>query len=157
MKEFLSQRGIPFEEIDVSRDAAAAQELARRTGRMAVPVTDIDGNLVVGFDQPQLEYYLSLSKSSQGPSFGASVADAAKYSASQGHGLISGAYIGAIKPGMPAALAGLKPGDVITRLDSTVINSASDLDHALSHLEKGARVRISFVREGQPRQAEGLL
>jgi S1-C subfamily serine protease len=157
VKEFLSQRGIPFAEVDVSRDAGAAQELARRTGRMAVPVTDIDGNLVVGFAPQQLEHYLSQAKTSQAPSFGASVADASKYSASHGLGVLSGAYVGAVKPGMPAAISGLKPGDVITRLDSTAINSASDLDRALSRLEKGARFRISFIREGQPRQAEGLL
>jgi len=157
VKGFLSQRGIPFEEVDVSRDASAAQELARRTGRLAVPVTDIDGNLVVGFDQQQLEYYLSQAKSVQAPAFGASVADAARFSASHGLGVISGAYVGAVKPGMPAALAGLKSGDVITRLDSNAINTASDLDKALSRLEKGARVRISFIREGQQRQAEGLL
>ena len=157
MKEFLSQRGIPFNEIDVSRDAGAAQELARRTGRMAVPVTDIDGNLVVGFDPQQLEHYLSLTKPPQAPSFGASVADASKYSAAHGLGVLSGAYVGAVKPGKPAAVAGLKPGDVITRIDSTAINSASDLDSSLSHLEKGARIRITFIRDGQPRQAEGLL
>ncbi len=157
MKEFLSQRGIRFDEVDVSRDADAAQDLARRTGRLAVPVTDIDGNLVVGFDPQQLEHFLSQSKSSQAPSFGASVADAAKYSAGRGLGILSGAFVGAVKPGMPAAEAGLKPGDVITRVDSTGINNAADLDSALSRLEKGARIRISFVREGQPRQAEGLL
>ncbi|WP_335583016.1 PDZ domain-containing protein [Dehalogenimonas formicexedens] len=124
---------------------------------MAVPVTDIDGNLVVGFDPQQLEYYLSQAKSAQAPSFGASVADAAKYSAAHGPGVLSGAYVGAVKPGMPAAQAGLKPGDVITRIDSTTVNNASDLGLALSRLEKGARIRISFIREGQPRQAEGLL
>ena len=157
MKEFLSQRNIPFNEVDVSRDAGAAQELARHTGRMAVPVTDIDGNLVVGFDPQQLEHYLVQATTSQAPSFGASVADASKYGIAHGLGVLSGAYVGAVKPGMPAAVAGLKPGDVITRVDSTAINSASDLDIAFSHLEKGARIRITFIREGQPRQAEGLL
>ena len=157
MKEFLSQRGIPFDEIDVSRDAAAAQDLARRTGRLAVPVTDIDGNLVVGFDPQQLEHFLSQAKSSKAPAFGASVADAAKYSATRGLGVLSGAFVGTVKSGMPAATAGLKPGDVITRIDPTIIYNASDLDQALSQLEKGARVRISFFRDGQPRQAEGLL
>ncbi|WP_336470082.1 PDZ domain-containing protein [Dehalogenimonas etheniformans] len=124
---------------------------------MAVPVTDIDGKLVIGFDRQQLEYYLSQARASQAPSFGASVADAAKYSAAHGLGVLSGAYIGAVKPGMPAAQAGLKPGDVITRIDATAVNTASDLNLALSRLEKGARIRIGFFREGQPRQAEGLL
>ena len=157
MKEFLSQRGILFEEIDVSRDAAAARELSQRTGRLAVPVTDIDGHLIIGFDQQQLEYYLSQAKALHAPPFGVSVADASKYSASRGLGVLSGAYLGAVKSGMPAAVAGLKPGDVITRLDDVAINTAADLDHALSKLEKGARIRITFIRDGQTRQAEGLL
>ncbi len=157
MKEFLSQKGIPFTEVDVSRDAAAAQDLARRTGRLAVPVTDIDGNLVVGFDRPQLEHYLSQAKVSSAPPFGATVADAEKYTAAHGLPIISGAYIGAVKPGLPAAISGLKPGDIITRIDGTPVSSAAGLDQALSGLEKGARIRITFVRDGQPRRAEGLL
>ena len=157
MKEFLSQKGIPFTEIDVSRDAAAAQDLARRTGRLAVPVTDIDGNLVVGFDRQQLEHYLSQAKSSAAPPFGASVANAESYTAAHGLPVMSGAYIGAVKPGLPAAAAGLKAGDIVTRVDATPVSSAADLDRTLSGLEKGARIRITFIRDGQPRQAEGLL
>jgi len=158
VKGFLSQRDIPFTEVDVSSDAAAAQELARRTGRLAVPVTDIDGNLVVGYDPQQLEHYLSpQAKTSSAPAFGASVADAAKITAARGLPITPGAYIGAVKPGLPAAVAGLKPGDVITCIDSTLINNSADLDRALSSLEKGARVRIAFIRDGAPRQAEGLL
>ena len=142
----------------MSRDAAAAQELARRTGRMAVPVTDIDGNLVVGFDPQQLEHYLSQAKPSPtAPPFGATVADAQNYTAAHGLPSVSGAYIGAVKPGLPAAISGLKPGDIITRIDKTAVGSAAELDKALSGLEKGARIRITFIRDGQPRQAEGLL
>ena len=141
----------------MSRDAAAAQELARRTGRMAVPVTDIDGNLVVGFDQQQLEHYLSQAKPSTAPPFGAAVTDAQKYTATHGLPVVSGAYIGVVKPGLPATAAGLKPGDIITRIDKTPIGTAAELDKALSGLEKGARIRITFIRDGQPRQAEGLL
>lgn len=157
MKGFLSQRGIRFTEIDVGTDAAAAQELVRRTGQMAVPVTDIDGNLVVGFDQRKLEHYISQAKTAAAPSFGASVADAEKYTAAHGMTVTRGAYVGGIKPGLPAAKAGLKTGDIVTRIDSTAINTAADLDKALGALEKGARVKITFIRDGQPRQTEGLL
>jgi S1-C subfamily serine protease len=157
VKGFLSQRGISFTEIDVSRDAAAAQDIARRTGRLAVPVTDIDGHLVVGFDQPQLEHYLSKAKPTAATPFGATVADAEKYTAAHGLRVVPGAYIGAVKPGLPAAVSGLKPGDIITRIDGMAVNNAADLDQVFSGLEKGARIRITFIRDGQPRQAEGLL
>jgi predicted metalloprotease with PDZ domain len=157
VKGFLSHRGIPFTEVDVSRDATAAQDLARRTGRLAVPLTDIDGHLVVGFDQQQLEYYLSQAKPAAVPPFGATVADAAKYTGARGLPVVSGAYVGAVKPGLPAAVAGLKPGDIITSIDGTTVISTVDLDTALSGLEKGAHIRITFIRDGQPRQSEGLL
>ncbi|MEL7562291.1 MAG: PDZ domain-containing protein [Dehalogenimonas sp.] len=122
-----------------------------------MPVTDIDGNLVVGFDPEQLERYLAQARTAAAPPFGASVADARKITASLGLPAVSGAYIGAVKPGLPAAAAGLKPGDIITRIDTAAISSAADLDRALSGLEKGARIRITFVRDGSPRQAEGML
>ena len=47
-KEFLSQKGIEFEERDVSKDEAALDELQQR-GLMTTPVTLIDGEAVVGF------------------------------------------------------------------------------------------------------------
>lgn len=58
-KEFLSQRGIAFEERDVSKDDAALEELQKR-GVMTTPVTLIDDQVVVGFDQKQLAELLGL-------------------------------------------------------------------------------------------------
>ncbi len=58
-KEFLSQKGIPFEEKDVSKDPAALEELEQRR-LMTTPVTLIDDEVVVGFDQKKLEILLGL-------------------------------------------------------------------------------------------------
>ncbi len=58
-KEFLSQKGIEFEERDVSKDEAALEELQKR-GLMTTPVTLIDGDAVVGFDQAKLAKLLGL-------------------------------------------------------------------------------------------------
>ncbi len=58
-KEFLSQKGIEFEERDVSKDEAALDELQKR-GLMTTPVTLIDGDVVVGFDQLKLAKLLGL-------------------------------------------------------------------------------------------------
>ncbi len=58
-KEFLSQKGIEFEERDVSKDEAALDELQKR-GLMTTPVTLIDGNAVVGFDRAKLAKLLGL-------------------------------------------------------------------------------------------------
>ncbi len=58
-KEFLSQHGIVFEERDVSSDEAALAELQRR-GLMTTPVTLIDDDVVVGFDQSRLAKLLGI-------------------------------------------------------------------------------------------------
>jgi len=59
-KEFLSQHGIAFEERDVSSDEAALDELQRR-GLMTTPVTLIDDDAVVGFDQAKLSKLLGIT------------------------------------------------------------------------------------------------
>ncbi len=58
-KEFLSQKGVEFEERDVSKDEAALEELQKR-GLMTTPVTLIDGDAVVGFDRAKLAKLLGL-------------------------------------------------------------------------------------------------
>jgi len=59
-KEFLSQRGIAFEERDVTKDEAALEELQKR-GLMTTPVTLIDGEVVVGFDRARLAELLGVN------------------------------------------------------------------------------------------------
>jgi glutaredoxin-like YruB-family protein len=59
-KSYLRTRGVPFREIDVSRDASAARGLVRRTGQMGVPVIEIDGRPIVGFDQGRIDGLLGL-------------------------------------------------------------------------------------------------
>jgi glutaredoxin 3 len=58
-KEFLSRHGIAFEDRDVSKDEAALDELQRR-GLMTTPVTLVDGEAVVGFDEKKLSTLLGL-------------------------------------------------------------------------------------------------
>ncbi len=57
MKEFLSRRGIEFTERDVAEDEAALSEL-EKLGVFTTPVTVIDGEVVIGFDQLKLEELL---------------------------------------------------------------------------------------------------
>lgn len=59
-KSYLRQRRVPFREVDVSRDPAAARDLVRRSGQMGVPVIEIDGRPIVGFDRPQIDRLLGL-------------------------------------------------------------------------------------------------
>jgi glutaredoxin-like YruB-family protein len=60
LKQWLRKNHIQYHEIDVSRDERAAQELVRKTGQQGVPQTDINGQIVVGFDQVKLKQLLEL-------------------------------------------------------------------------------------------------
>ena len=60
LKEFLKERGVEFEEIDVSQDEKAMQEMVEKTGQMGVPVLEVDGEIVVGFDREKIIKLLKL-------------------------------------------------------------------------------------------------
>lgn len=60
LKDYLRRHRVAFREVDISRDPRAADTIARRSGRMAVPQTDINGRLVVGFDRATLDGLLGI-------------------------------------------------------------------------------------------------
>jgi glutaredoxin 3 len=148
VKEFLSQRGINFQEHDVSRDRFAAQELVNKTGQMGVPVTVINGQTIIGFDRARLEQAINQP---QRPSFGATIADASKITAR----IMLGAYIGKVRPNSAAARGGLAPGDIITELNMHRIANADDLTYALSSLKSGDRFSVVFLRGENTLTTEG--
>jgi glutaredoxin-like YruB-family protein len=59
-KQFLKDNNIEFEDIDVSTDQERAQEMIQKSGQMGVPVLDIDGDIVVGFDKEAISKALNL-------------------------------------------------------------------------------------------------
>lgn len=60
LKEFLKERKIDFEEIDVSKDEKAAKDMIEKSGQMGVPVIEIDGEIVAGFDKEKISKILEL-------------------------------------------------------------------------------------------------
>ncbi|GAI38257.1 unnamed protein product [marine sediment metagenome] len=60
LKEFLKERGVEFEEIDVSQDEKAMKEMVEKTGQMGVPVIEIDGEIIIGFDREKIIKLLKL-------------------------------------------------------------------------------------------------
>ena len=60
VKEYLKQNKVAFEDIDVSAKPEAANEMVNKSGQMGVPVLDIDGKIIVGFDRPKIAVALSL-------------------------------------------------------------------------------------------------
>lgn len=59
-KEFLHTNNIPFQDFDVGSNKAARDEMVRKTGQLAVPVVDINGDISVGFDEKWLRQKLNL-------------------------------------------------------------------------------------------------
>lgn len=59
-KRYFRERGIRFRDVDVSRDPQAARDMVRRSGQQGVPVIDIGGKIVVGFNRPEVDRLLGL-------------------------------------------------------------------------------------------------
>lgn len=59
-EQFLNENNIPFEHIDVSTNQVAAQEMIGKSGQMGVPVIDIDGQIIVGYDKGKIKQLLGI-------------------------------------------------------------------------------------------------
>jgi glutaredoxin-like YruB-family protein len=59
-KKYFREKGIKFKDVDVSRDPVAARDMVRRSGQQGVPVIDIGGKIVVGFDRLKIDKYLGI-------------------------------------------------------------------------------------------------
>jgi len=58
-KQFLKDHNIVFTDIDVSGDEKAAEEMVDKSGQMGVPVLDIGGKIIVGFDEEEIKRALA--------------------------------------------------------------------------------------------------
>ena len=60
-KEFFEENNIKYEEKNVASDQEAQQVMVQKSGQMAVPVIDIDGEIIVGFDKDKLSELLGVN------------------------------------------------------------------------------------------------
>lgn len=60
LKQFLKDNNIIYQDLDVSTNQPAAEEMIQKSGQMGVPVLDIDGNFIVGFDKEKIKAALGL-------------------------------------------------------------------------------------------------
>lgn len=58
-KEFFTQNNIEYTEYDVAADEAKRTEMVDKSGQMGVPVIDIEGTIIVGFDEPRIKEALA--------------------------------------------------------------------------------------------------
>jgi glutaredoxin-like YruB-family protein len=59
-KKFFKEHNVNYQEINVEHDSNAAREMIQKSGQMGVPVIDVDGTIIVGFDKKALERALKL-------------------------------------------------------------------------------------------------
>jgi len=60
LKEFLKENNIEFEAVDVTEDLKAQEEMIEKSGQMGVPVVDIDGEIIIGFDREKISQILGI-------------------------------------------------------------------------------------------------
>ena len=60
-KAFFKEHNVSYEEKDVAQDLEARKEMVEKSGQLGVPVIDIGGKIVVGFDQAQLSKLLGVT------------------------------------------------------------------------------------------------
>jgi len=55
MKDFLKEKNVEFEEIDLSKNQEKIKEMTQKSGQMGVPQIEINGKMIVGFDKEAIE------------------------------------------------------------------------------------------------------
>lgn len=60
-KAWFAANNIPYQDFDVSTDHNALHDMVEKSGQLGVPVFDVDGEIVIGFDKPRLSDLLSIS------------------------------------------------------------------------------------------------
>jgi len=146
VKAYLTQKGVEVREVDVSRDAAAASEMVRISGQRGVPVTQLGGEVIVGFDRPRIDAALVQSRR---PRLGAAVASAARMQAQGRCKAAQGAYVGKIRSGGVAAQAGLRAGDVILSIGGQAVESDINLQGLIEGAQPGERLSLRYQRQEQ--------
>jgi len=58
VKQYFDKIGVKYTDVDVEKDASAAQAMIQKSGQMGVPVIDIDGTIIIGFNKPRIDQQL---------------------------------------------------------------------------------------------------
>ena len=53
-KEFFKEHKVEYKEVDVGKDVNAANAMIEKSGQMGVPVIEVNGKIIIGFDKPAL-------------------------------------------------------------------------------------------------------
>ena len=62
VKDYLKEKGVEFEDIDVAADREEAKKMIEKSGQMGVPQIEINGRIIVGFNKEAIDKELESSK-----------------------------------------------------------------------------------------------
>lgn len=54
-KQYLDKLGVKYDDQDVDNDPKAAEQAVKKSGQRGIPVLDIDGDIIIGFDRPKID------------------------------------------------------------------------------------------------------
>lgn len=60
LKEYLTEKNFKFDEVDVSANEKELEKMVAISGQMGVPVVEIEGNVVIGFDREKIDEILKI-------------------------------------------------------------------------------------------------
>ncbi len=61
LKNYFKDNGVKYQEVDVAANQTKMEEMKRKSGQMGVPQTEIEGQMIVGFDKPKINRILGLN------------------------------------------------------------------------------------------------
>lgn len=62
LKSYLKEQNVIFDEIDVTKNMSVADDIIKKTGQLAVPVVEINNEIIIGFDKEKLRGLLKIKK-----------------------------------------------------------------------------------------------
>lgn len=154
---YLEQRGVPVIVKDVERDPEAANFLLTKVGRPTVPVFQIGERILVGFDPVQLARFLpGQDDDTEHVSFGAAVRTVStEVAKAAGLPAPFGVEVGPVKPGSPAAEAGIASGDVISEIGPySLTGGAEQFQTAVAGRRPGDVMTLTVWHGGDSRTVE---
>ena len=154
VKNYLTEKGVKYIEYDVASNTIAAQKMIRLTGQRGVPVTVINGEVIIGYDVIKIEKALRLQQLTR-PLFGAAITDADRLTEGKDKTQTFGAYIGRVRPGSLADKLGLVTGDIVIDISGQSVCNASDMETILNLLPPGSQISLSYKRNGEIQKVRG--
>lgn len=70
---------------------------------------------------------------------------------------LTGVYVDGVKPGGAGETAGLKAGDIITKVNSTIVNTSPELQEQVSRYHPGDKITVTYLRDGKEKTVDVIL